>query len=301
VAGGFLRKWFGKHTTPSQAVAEAQAELDRLAKDRPAFLEPISILRHVISACTPAEGVSLPKLDAEYAHDKLASGVPLLRGEGWLPDERELRRRWREICDVVEAASVRAGEPSAPRGRALSAAMRSGKLDPSEMVREVLAGRIQEMHDQVERLNLDPGLAATVLRFTLFPVLVSVSAELAPLREGVDWQHGYCPVCGSWPLLGEFRGLEQTRYLRCGLCAAEWEVPRLLCAFCGNRDHTLLGFLHVEGEETSYRVATCDGCHGYVKMLATLSALPPLQLLVADVATLHLDLVAAQRGYANPP
>jgi formate dehydrogenase maturation protein FdhE len=71
--------------------------------------------------------------------------------------------------------------------------------------------------------------------------------------------------------------------------------------FCGNRDHHTLGYLHVEGEETSYRAATCEVCHGYVKMLATLSALPPLQLLVADVATLHLDLAAAERGYANPP
>ena len=32
-------------------------------------------------------------------------------------------------------------------------------------------------------------------------------------------------------------------------------------------------------------------------MLSTLSALPPLMLLVADAATLHLDLAAADRGY----
>jgi len=32
-------------------------------------------------------------------------------------------------------------------------------------------------------------------------------------------------------------------------------------------------------------------------MLTTLSCLPPLPLLVADAATLHLDLAAAERGY----
>ena len=32
---------------------------------------------------------------------------------------------------------------------------------------------------------------------------------------------------------------------------------------------------------------------------ATLSALPPLHLLVADAATLHLDLAAAERGYTS--
>jgi FdhE protein len=296
VAGGFLRKWFGKPATPSQAVAEAQAELDRLAKDRPAYLEPITLLRDLIPSCAPAAELRSLTLPArEHAHAKLASGIPLLRGESWSPDWDEFKRRWREICAIV---GRRRKDDSAT---ALEAAVRAGKLDARDMVQAVLAGRAGEVQERVEGLGLDGGLAATVLRFTLFPLLTPVSSGMASVREGVGWQQGYCPVCGSWPLLGEFRGLEQTRYLRCGLCAAEWEVPRLLCAFCGNRDHNLLGFLHVEGEETSYRAASCDGCHGYVKMLATLSALPPLQLLVADVATLHLDLAAAERGYANPP
>jgi FdhE protein len=295
VAGGILRKWFGKPATLSQAVAEAQAELDRLAKERPAYLEPITLLRDLIPILAPAADGPAPSLETEYAQAKLTSGIPLLRGESWLPDEIEFKRRWREICEIV---GRRQKDDDAT---ALISVLRSGKLEPGEMIRTILAGRAGEVADQMEHLDLNAGLGATVLRFTLFSALVPVSTGLAPLREGVGWQHGFCPVCGSWPLLGEFRGLEQTRYLRCGLCAAEWEVARLFCAFCGNRDHNLLGFIHVEGEETSYRAATCDGCHGYVKMLATLSALPPLQLLVADVATLHLDLAAGERGYANPP
>jgi FdhE protein len=95
----------------------------------------------------------------------------------------------------------------------------------------------------------------------------------------------------GFSLLGEYRGLDQSRFLRCGLCAAGWEVPRLFCPFCGNREHARLGLLHAEGEESKYRAATCAECRGYVKMLATLTALPPL----------HLDLAAAQRGYVNGP
>ena len=58
-----------------------------------------------------------------------------------------------------------------------------------------------------------------------------------------------------------------------------------------------LGILCAEGEEMKYRASLCDSCRGYVKMISTLSELPPLNLLVADVATLHLDLAAAERGY----
>src|SRR5262249_10102073 len=105
---------------------------------------------------------------------------------------------------------------------------------------------------------------------------------------------------GSWPLLAESRGLEQLRYLRCGLCATAWEGSRFRCLFCGNDDHNKLGYFHVEGEENRYRAASCDECRGYVKVVSTLSALSPPQLLVTDLATLHLDLVAAEHGYFVP-
>jgi FdhE protein len=165
----------------------------------------------------------------------------------------------------------------------------------------VTAGHPEVIRAQAVRAGLDPGLAETVLRFVLFPVYTALETSLAPLREGVVWDRGYCPTCGSWPLLGEFRGLDQSRFLRCGLCAASWPVPRLWCPFCGSTRHEQLGFLHSEGEEGRYRAATCDACRGYVKMVATLSAVPPLHLLLADAVTLHLDLAASQRGYANPP
>ena len=115
-----------------------------------------------------------------------------------------------------------------------------------------------------------------------------------------SWTSGYCPVCGSFPRLGEFRGLEQIRFLRCSLCAAGWQFPRLCCPFCGNRDHHRLGYLHVEGEESKCRASTCEECRQYVKMVATLAPVAPVQLLVKDVATVYLDLLAADRGFSPP-
>ena len=76
--------------------------------------------------------------------------------------------------------------------------------------------------------------------------------ELAPLREGIVWESGHCPTCGSWPLLGEFRGLDQSRFLRCGLCADSWEVPRLWCPFCDTRDHDLLSLMNDAAFRTTY-------------------------------------------------
>jgi FdhE protein len=232
-------------------------------------------------------------LEPDRALAKLSSSIPLLRGEGVTVDPKTFRRRWQRMGEALEAQQA--------DGAALAqvAAVRSGRLDPAQLVAAVVGGRPDEIRQRADEQGLEPSLTTTLLRFTLFPFFTGLEAALRPLRAGTAWEQGYCPTCGSWPLLGEFRGLEQTRLLRCGLCAAEWEVPRLWCPYCANRDHSQLGSLQSEGEEAKYRASVCDACHGYVKMASTLAALPPLGLLVADVATLHLDLAAAERGFTS--
>ena len=129
----------------------------------------------------------------------------------------------------------------------------------------------------------------------------AIAAFLHAARLGIfelSW-NVLCPGCGGVLDTGTtLRSVNKEEY-DCGLCAAGWEVPRLWCPFCGNRNHEQLRFIFNEGEEAKYRIAVCDGCRGYVKMISTLSALSPLHLLVADVATVHLDLACAERGYTN--
>jgi FdhE protein len=274
-------------------VEEARAELERLAAARPALQPVVDWLLDVLPDLAPVTAASPLSIEPDIARARLQAGIPLLRGERLAVDVRAWRQRWRRACEALEA---RQGDGAA---RALEGAVRDGTLDLAGMLTAVLQGEPEVVRQRADDLGLDAGLVTTQLRFTLYGTFTALEASLAPLRVGVVWERGYCPTCGSWPLLGEFRGLDQSRFLRCGLCASGWEVPRLWCPFCGNRDHELLGSIHAEGEETKYRVSVCDGCRGYVKMASTLTALPPLHLLVADVAMLHLDLAAAERGYTN--
>ncbi len=290
----FLRRLFGGQA-PAPELVEALGELDRLAGTRPALAASAAVLRDVLAAlfAEPAEEVQV-SLTEESARAKLAGGLPLLRGETLTPDPDRFRKRWRAVCRTVEGQA--GGEPAA----ALAAAVRKGRLDPVTLLGDVLAGRPEEVGARADALGLDPVLATTVLRLTAFPVLARVGAALDGWRSESAWKHGNCPTCGTWPLLGESRGLEQGRVLRCGLCATAWEFPRLRCPFCGTNDHHLLGFFHAEEEQGRYRAATCDGCCGYLKIASTLSALSSPLLLVTDLATLHLDLIAADRGFFVP-
>lgn len=292
MTGRLLHKLFGSTTPPPPEVAAALEELKRLAKERPELAGPIALLRDLLPTLyqEPVQD-PVPILAADHVAAKLYGGVPLLRGESLELDGKALRRRWLQVCAALQRRQ------QGTEAERLAEAVQKGTLDPNLLAAELCAGRAEAIPARADALGLDAGLTATVLRLALLPLFARFNGALASLRQGVPWTQGYCPTCGSWPLLGEFRGLEQTCFLRCGLCTAEWEFPRALCPFCGNRDHHLLTYLHVEGEESRYRAATCDACRGYIKMVATLGAITGPQLLVMELATMHLDLAALARNY----
>jgi FdhE protein len=217
--------------------------------------------------------------------------VPLLRGERLDIDWQAAQR---SIQEVVGALMERRTD-AAP---ALAQAVRSGHLEIRELTAAVLAGQPHIIHERAGALGLDVSLVVSVIPLALFPLLAPLGVGLQSLLAAGHWQEGYCPVCGGFPKLGEFRGLEQIRILRCGLCAAEWQFPRLRCPACSNQDHRQLGYLHVDGEQNKWRAATCEECRQYVKMVSTLTPLRPLQLWVTDVATVHIDLLAADHGFS---
>ena len=289
MAGG--ARLFGRRPPPPPEVQAALDGLARLAEERPELREAAAVQGALLRAAGagPAVGLSVA-LEPGYARAKLAAGVPLLRGEPLELDGRALRRLAGELAEA--AARV-----SADGAGAIGAALRRGELDPAALARATLAGEPAAVAGAAQERGLPGDLLGTILRFALFGELRALAERLAPLREGVEWAEGYCPTCGGWPLLGEQRGLDLQRHLRCGLCASAWPADRLRCAFCGNRDHERLAALHVEGEEQR-RAVTCDECRGYLKVLNALTPIPPYELPVLDLATLHLDMAALERGYA---
>jgi FdhE protein len=272
----------------AQALAAALLELNKLAQKRPTLQEACAVLAAVLSAMF-SEAVREKPLHSspEAVRARLAAGTPLLREARPMIDVPKFQRRWQAICTALRQSGA----------DALAAAVCRAALDPVALLYEVLDGSPEAVAQTAEALDLDGALAATILRFASLPALERLTKDGNDTRQGCDWDRGYCPVCGGWPLLGEARGLQQERYLRCGWCASAWPIARLHCPFCGNRDHQTMGYLHVEGEEERYRAGSCEHCHGYIKWVSTIFPLATPQLLVADVATLHLDLAAAERGY----
>ena len=81
--------------------------------------------------------------------------------------------------------------------------------------------------------------------------------------------------------------------------AGRVEGERVFCPFCESRDHRQLQNLFVEGQDQKYRVMACDAGHGFVRGISTLTLLTTPGLLVAELETLHPEMIARERGYAN--
>jgi Protein involved in formate dehydrogenase formation len=105
-----------------------------------------------------------------------------------------------------------------------------------------------------------------------------------------------CPCCSGLPVLGVLRerGHGAGRALICGRCVTEWAAPRLVCPSCGAVDVQALPVFRADTWPAA-RIDGCDRCQTYVKsfdLTVDGSAVP----LVDDIATLPLDLWAAEQG-----
>ncbi len=275
----------GRHRDPSPGLLAALADLDRLIVDRPALATPGRSLSGLLRAAFHPPVPPPPTWSSpQVIHEAWGAGVPAFRAAP-PPIEREaLRSRGLALGTALRADN--------PRSSALHAAIRRREIDLRAWWDEVLAGRPESIDRQAEALSIDPALALSVLRLALLPDLAASSGILAPLLHEGAWGSGDCPHCGSPPVLAESRGLEGRRILRCGLCAAGWPGDRLRCTSCGETDHRALRSTYVEGEGDRFRLACCDRCGLALKVVSTLAPLSPPGLLVTELATVHLDMIA---------
>ncbi len=82
------------------------------------------------------------------------------------------------------------------------------------------------------------------------------------------------------------------RMLSCGCCRTRWRYRRTGCPFCERTDDHRLSVVGVQGEN-GLRIDYCEGCHGYPK---TYDGEGSESVLLADWTSLHLDLLARDRG-----
>jgi hypothetical protein len=246
----------------------------------------------VLKAAFATEGSPVPSL--EPADDQTAFLLARIR-EGWGEGVPAVRVVAPALNRKSLLSRVKALDDCAERDH-----------QPAERFRKVLTGEPERIADwagamliqgepailpTLQQFDVEPDYALSTLRLSLLGELgVWSRRATAELTESI-WPRGDCPVCGASPALGESRGLEQRRFLRCDRCGAGWPTSRLQCPFCGENDHHALRTLFAEEDQERCRLVLCEACGGRLKVITSLAALSPPALVLAQFTTLYLDFV----------
>jgi FdhE protein len=281
--------------------------LAALRKARPELGDVLDLqeqlIRESLTSARPANAQPFP-LPREQAADRIRHGVPLLHDQPAQLDIHFAADLFSRLVNVLQQ------RPDAELQSGLDALVRAatdGRLDPQRLFGEAFVQHSDHLAEIAQQAGVDPDLLATVVAQAIAPLLRAYAERLLPLVERLDdgspdgaiWQHGYCPVCGGWPSLAELRGVELALFLRCGACGSGWRSRRLGCPYCANDDYRSLQTLTIDGEKR-FRISVCERCHGYLKVGNAFDPPPAALLALDDVASLHLDVVAIERGYHRP-
>ncbi|MEW5771912.1 MAG: formate dehydrogenase accessory protein FdhE [Thermodesulfobacteriota bacterium] len=211
-------------------------------------------------------------------------------------DAAQARDLFGKALDILE----RSGGPVAAAGTLVRQDLDAGRLDLGAVFAAYLRQDQEYFAPFAERSPEAPLTLPFLAQAALTPSLEAAAEKLLAERHGERaWEHGHCPVCGRPPLIAELAGKEGVRMLTCSFCHARYRAPRMMCAFCGERDHAKLPFFTVE-EEPGYRVDVCSTCKRYIKTIDFRSLDRVPVPLLDDLDSLALDMVASREGYGRP-
>jgi FdhE protein len=281
--------------TPEQLHEISTRRWDDLRAARPDLTPAVDLQEHLLSIVIKTrqtiEG-KLPRLSlpAKYLDAKLKRGVPILVGEPIPLPVQVLKASFLQLCEALAAGG--AGEAADH----IRASVADGHIEAGSLMTASLSRNQDAIRQGAIHRGLAPDLVWLLAELATSPFAHALQATLLP--TGGDWNHGFCPVCGSWPALAEF--VDGHRTLRCSFCAAAWEMTDYCCTYCGETGEQFK--LAAPNEERhDRRLELCLSCQGYLKTV-DVPALSPFPLLaIYDMETMDLDLAAMEHGYSRPP
>jgi FdhE protein len=248
-----------------------------------AYLRPVADLAAQVERAAggiDVEDARVPDWD-DYRAD-YAAGVPLLSSGAAAVEVEPGGRTAATLLGRMASAGPAA---FAAELRALDAAL-GREAQPAARIAEFLLG-------DASLAPPFPGLLRYLGWTAMALFLRPVVSAYGGWRDEQRWLRRYCPTCGSLPAMAQLVGVDpgRMRLLSCGCCGTRWQFGRTACPFC-EADTQRLASVTFEGE-SGLRIDHCASCGGYLK---TYDGQGDEALLLSDWSSLHLDLVAHDRG-----
>jgi len=262
------------------------AALNDLRRKRPEWGPWLAVVEAIV------QEAAAPLWDAAAAAAQVSQpAAPLLAGATVAVDTNSVGRLLNRLIRI--AARTRA-----PKMATLEAALH-GDVETLPLFKASLRQDRDTLVELAAVCGADAEAFQAVAGLLPVPFLHAFIRRWAP-SISKSWVEGYCPVCAAWPAFAEVRGIERSRYFRCGRCGGEWHARALRCPYCDTSDHDQLAALVPENGGSNATIDACLHCHGYVKTLTRLQGCPPDRVMIEDLASVDLDVAALEHGYARP-
>jgi FdhE protein len=270
--------------------AEVEQACAQLASIRPAYTSILGFYGPVYSAQLEAAAETSPpeiSIDESLLEMKSREGFSLIEPAAFPIDLPAAGKLLRKICRLAASS----GEKLKDAGLALLKAMDDGLITDEFLLKN------EQISSLADRLGVAAEMLSLLFHLASRPSVEKGARQLAGRLAGNQADRNNCPVCGSAPIIGEL-DQDGKQWLHCGLCGHPWPARRMACVFCSHRDSKDLEYLFSD-TEPEYRVNLCGKCRRYMKVVDVRKLdrcfYPPLE----QVASLHLDMLAAEKGYCH--
>jgi FdhE protein len=270
--------------------------VESVKKIRLAYTDMLDFYARIFDAQTESRNriqIEPLQITEEMISIKAREKLSLIDIREFVYDENESGRLFFTICSLAKKAN--------PKLAASAEVLLNGAdtaIEPKALFAGLLEGDEALFENITVELKIDKQVLGFITYNSIKPSLTACADQLsAYLSKNEPWLKGYCPICGSAPILSMLEG-EGARSLICSFCWHEWSVKRGFCPFCENRNNKTQQYFYNE-EEKEYRVDLCDNCKKYLKTIDTRKAdrliYPPLE----QISTLHLDIKAKEMGFES--
>lgn len=270
--------------------------IDAIKKKRPSHKVVLEFLKGIVTEqykIKPRIKVEPIDINEEMVKLKIREGFPLVDRKELKLDIDSATTLFKKLCTVVQKRNKKIASDI----RKINKELRAGGFNLEELFKRVVAEDEKYLDTKTQKLKLNKELLLFLAKNSINPVLEAYANQLKGYVDQERWWRGYCPICGSKPIIGELRKKEGERFLLCSSCGFEWRFQRMVCPFCGNVEPKKHRYFYMEKETRGYRVDVCEKCKTYIKTIDTRELDEEVILPIEDLGTLHLDILAQKEGY----
>jgi FdhE protein len=287
-----------KKKKSDDAIQKINRRIASIVKERPNHKEILDFFKYIIREqykIKPLIKVEQNDINEETVKNQMKEGFPLIDRKDIKLDMASATALFTKLSKGLQ----RKGVGISVEAKKISQAVRKKELDLEELFRRVLEGDKGYVDFISNKTGLHKWLLTFLAESSINPILEAYADRVKEYVDQESWGRGYCPVCGSQPVIGELRSDGGQRFLHCSACGFQWRFKRLSCPFCGNEDVKKHRHFYIEKEGKGYRVDVCDECKKYIKTIDLKEIRAEVIPLVDDVGTLHLDILAEKEGYTR--